>query len=121
MELVSRRSGKCSLEVVEKRDRATLHRIICPRFEVGATVISDEWAAYQGLEDEYDYKSVKKWKRGTHSYPLTYTQETISGEEIQVHTNTVEGLWAEFDSHVHASRGCGGAYMWAVLAEFMYH
>ena len=52
---------------------------------------------------------------------MTYTQETTLGEEIQVHTNTIEGLWAELDAHVHAARGWGAGYMWAVLAECMHH
>jgi len=119
--IVSRSSGKCYIEVVLERTKAVLHKLIRERVGPGATIISDEWAGYQGLEDQYDYKSVKKWKRGKHSYPCTYTQETTLGEEIEVHTNTIEGLWAELDSHVHASRGWGAAYMWAVLAEFMYH
>ena len=33
------------------------------------------------------------------------------GEEIEVHTNTIEGLWAELDSHIHAARGWGAAYV----------
>lgn len=120
--LVSRRTGACYLEVVVDRDRATLHNIIKSRVDEGATVISDEWAAYATLDDAgYDYKSVRKWKRRGHSYPCTYEQETTAGEVISVHTNTIEGLWAELDSHIHAARGWGAAYVWAALSEFMYH
>ena len=119
--MVSRRSGACYLQVVSDRTSATLQSIIREHVGAGATIISDEYPSYQYLQDEYAYWSVAKWKSHGHSYPYTYTGQTILGDKIEVHTNTIEGLWSELDSHIHASRGCGATFMWAILAEFMYH
>ena len=34
-----------------KRDRTTLHRLIIANVQPNTTIITDQWAAYQGLEE----------------------------------------------------------------------
>lgn len=76
------RQGKIVLKVIQARDRATLHdfieRITADEAEAYFT---DEWAAYQGIEDdntrhETVNHSAEEWVRGN------------------VHTNNIENIWS---------------------------
>ena len=76
------RGGKIILEVIEGRDRESLHKFI-ETFTDDETeaYFTDEWAPYQGIADantrhEMVNHSIEEWVRG------------------DAHTNTVEGVWS---------------------------
>ncbi len=76
------RQGKVVLQVVQARDRETLHGFI-EQYTEGDTAayFTDEWAAYDGIEDgdtrhETVNHSIEEWVRG------------------DVHTNSVENVWS---------------------------
>ena len=76
------RGGKIILEVVEGRDRATLHKFI-ETFTADETeaYFTDEWAPYQGIADantrhEMVNHSMEEWVHG------------------DAHTNSIEGVWS---------------------------
>ncbi len=85
-----RKTKKVSAAVVQRTDRETLHGFIRDRVRPGATVYTDEAAAYRELSD-YAHDSVK------HSLG-----EYVKG--IDVHTNGIESLWSMF------KRGFVGTY-----------
>ena len=71
------------MQIVDQRDAATLLPIISDHIEVGTTVWSDMWAAYNGIA----------------ALPGVAAHETVN-HSIQfvnpgtgVHTNTVEAYW----------------------------
>lgn len=64
---------------VETADRATIHRVIKENIAKGATIITDQYQAYNGLDKFYDLKRINKHKDG-------YSKDGI-------HVNTIEGLW----------------------------
>ena len=73
-----RTSNQVRAEVVEATDKATLHEFVAESAEPGATVYTDEAAAYKGIP--FDHESVK------HS-----VSEYVDG---QVHTNGMESFWS---------------------------
>ena len=73
-----RASNHVSAQVVESTDKATLQGFVVDHTEPGATVYTDEAAAYKGLP--FDHEAVK------HS-----VAEYVRG---QAHTNGVESFWS---------------------------
>ena len=65
-----------------KRDRATLEKIIMDNVEPGCTVYTDGWAAYKKL-DECGYS----WDFVNHS------EEFVKTSNPSVHTQSIEGCW----------------------------
>ena len=76
------REGKIILQVIQGRDRKTLHDFIgTVTADETEAYFTDEWAPYQGIADantrhETVNHSIEEWVRG------------------EAHTNTVEGVWS---------------------------
>ncbi|MEE9247633.1 MAG: IS1595 family transposase [Dehalococcoidia bacterium] len=76
------RKGKIILQVIQGRDRATLHEFIgTVTADETEAYFTDEWAPYQGIADtntrhETVNHSIEEWVRG------------------DAHTNTIEGVWS---------------------------
>jgi len=73
-----RATNQVRAEVVEATDKATLHEFVAESAEPGATVYTDEAAAYEGMP--FDHESVK------HSI-----SEYVDG---MAHTNGIESFWS---------------------------
>jgi len=73
-----RATNQVRAEVVEATDKATLHEFVAESAEPGATVYTDEAAAYEGMP--FDHESVK------HS-----VSEYVDG---MAHTNGIESFWS---------------------------
>lgn len=79
---IMERDGDARMDVEEGRDRATLHSFIRRYLADDAeAVYTDDWSAYDGIEDENTVHEVVN-----HS-----AEEWVRGE---IHTNGVEGLWS---------------------------
>lgn len=73
------RKGNVRAKVIEKTDRQTLHGEIKDNVEKGATIYSDEWRGYNGLESEYVHEVIN------------HSIEYVRGN---VHTNGIENFWS---------------------------
>ena len=78
-------AGKIFLEVVDRRDVATLIPLIQKYIRPGSIVYSDYWRAYGGIPDLPGYN----FKHGTVCHDRHF-KDPVTG----VHTNTIEGRWA---------------------------
>jgi transposase-like protein len=76
---IKSRDGKVKAFAVKETDSATLHGAIRENVAEGSAVYTDQWKAYNGLDD-YEHKAVK------HNV----------GEYVceQIHTNGIESFWA---------------------------
>lgn len=85
------RDGKAVLKVAPDASKATLHGFIKANIADDAEAIhTDEWPAYKGIADE-----------NTRHETVNHSQdEWVRGD---VHTNTVEGVWALFKRGVIGS------------------
>ena len=74
------RNGRLTAKAVEDVKTATLSREVIANVKEGATLYSDEWLGYRGLERIYDHAFVKHGQK-----------EYVNG---RIHTNTIEGFWS---------------------------
>ena len=74
------RGGNVAATVVEDVKAKSLHAEIKGHVEAGATVYTDEWQGYKGLNKVYDHQVIK------HS-----EGKYVNG---RIHTNTIEGFWS---------------------------
>lgn len=86
------RGGTLIAQVVDDTSKATVQPIVKENIAQGASVVTDEWKAYNGLSGNYDHAVIK------HS-----AKEYVNGK---AHTNTIEGFWSHF------KRGIDGIYHW---------
>jgi transposase-like protein len=81
--MVERNTRKSVLQLVERRDRNTLIPIIEKYVEIGSTIYSDMWAAYNSLgSDGFEHKVVN------HSVEFKSDDGCC--------TNTIEGLYGDW-------------------------
>ncbi len=114
--LVERETNRLLLFPVDQRDTATLIPIITQHVRQGSRIFSDGWAAYRELNDRgYQHFSVNH-KVG---FKKTYVN-VLSGEEIEVHTNTIEGCWKHNKQHFRHINGTSLGNFEAHLAEIMW-
>jgi transposase-like protein len=73
-------AGELRIQIVDKVDSYNLHPVILDNVEVGSWLMSDEWKAYNNLDDYFARGVVNHSKR-----------QYVDGE---VHTNSIEGAWA---------------------------
>ena len=82
-------SNQVAAQPVPSTDTENVAGFVAERTEPGATVYTDEAAAYNALDDEYDHESVN------HSV----------GEYVrrQAHTNGIESFWAALKRGYHGT------------------
>lgn len=73
-------AGELRLIVVDKVNSRTLHPIIIDNVKINSWLMSDEWRAYNNLEDKY--------KRGVVNHS---ERQYVDGK---FHTNSIEGAWS---------------------------
>lgn len=73
-------TGELRIRTVSNVDSKTLHPIIIDNIKIGTLLMSDEWKAYNNLQDKYERGMVNHSKR-----------QYVDGE---FHTNSIEGAWA---------------------------
>ena len=80
---VCRETGEIFMVRVADRSRKTLYEIIKKHIREGSTVISDEWKAYQTLQEELGY---------THK-TICHKRNFVCPEDNTVHTQNIENRW----------------------------
>ncbi len=87
---LERDGKKVRTQIIENRDKSTMHAMVKDNVEYGSFLSTDDCQAYWGLETEYIHKIV--------NHAETY----VSG---QVHTNGLENFWSLL------KRGLKGTYV----------
>lgn len=114
--IIERSSNRIILYPVDKRDRDTLVPIIKKHVKPGSTIYSDGWAAYSTLNAEgFNHFSVIH-KVG---FKKVYKNESTE-EEIEVHTNTIEGSWKHAKDHFRKINGTSLSNFEAHLSEVIW-
>lgn len=84
------RGGNVKATVVKNTQLSTLHKFVKQNVQKGATLNTDEWYGYNGLNKLYEH------------YVINHNvKEYVNGS---IHTNTIEGFWSLL------KRGCLGIY-----------
>jgi transposase-like protein len=84
------RGGKVRTQVIENRERTTLHTMVKDNVEYGSYLSTDDCHSYWGLDKEYAHGIVD------------HAKEYVNG---QVHTNGLENFWSL------VKRGLKGTYV----------
>jgi transposase-like protein len=82
------RKGRVCTQVVIDRTGPTLHALAAKNIHSGATVVTDEWGGYKGINYSHEI--------------INHADEYVRG---QVHTNGIENFWALL------KRGLNGTYV----------
>ena len=96
------------MEIVNKRDAATLLPIIQSVVQQGSIIHSDEWRAYNDIQG------------------LGFTHRTVNHSvnfvdgQTGVHTQAIESYWNKHKSHIKMMRGCRRNSLHEYLQEFMW-
>ena len=105
--MIEKGTQRVKLEVVEKRDRATLMPIIVDNINQGTTVCSDCWRPYSTLPQEgFIHKTVN------HSVQFKADDGTC--------TNEIEGIWGMAKLKIKERKGLRHEHIPALLDEFCY-
>jgi transposase-like protein len=99
------------MEHVERRDRVTLYAIIRRVCRPGTRIVSDGWAAYQGLENieemQYTHNVVN------HSFHFV-------DPETGIHTQHIESYWARHKRRLKTMKGIRREFLNEYLWEFLW-
>jgi len=97
------------MEVVVRRDAATLERIITNHVLPGTTIVTDAWRGYQ---------NVTQLNNGVYDHAvIVHAHEFVNREHPEIHTETIEGLWMHAKRKLRyqsgTSRGLFSSYLGA--------
>ena len=98
------------MEIVAKRDAATLLPIINSHVASGTTVWSDQWAAYNRVSTLPNVNG-----HGTVNHSLEFVDSTTG-----VHTQNIESYWNRVKTKIKRMRGCHEQQLASYLDEYMY-
>lgn len=113
---MERESNRLLLYPVSDRTEGTLLPIIERHVEKGSCVYSDGWSAYCPLNDlGYQHFTVLH----KYSFKKTYVNKETK-EEVEVHTNRIEGAWKHAKDHFRKMAGTKLTQFEGHLAEIMW-
>ena len=98
------------MEIVQSRDRATLHSIIQQHTLPNTVVHTDEWAAYGRMTSLPNITSHEVVNHSLHFV------DPVTG----VHTNNVESYWNRVKRKLKHMKGCHRHQLPSYLDEFMW-
>lgn len=97
------------IESVRKRNRATLIPIIRDRVAAGATIVSDGWAAYEGLQE-----------MGFTHLVVNHSTSFVSPENPEAHTQNVENLWRCLRRFLNSKTAYSRRHLMSYVQEFVF-
>ena len=98
------------MELVQRRDAATLLPIITAHTAPGTIIHSDEWAAYRRVQGLPTVAA-----HGVVNHSLHFVEPTTG-----VHTQNVESYWSRVKTKLKRMRGCHTHQLPSYLDEFMW-
>jgi transposase-like protein len=114
--VVGRETGRAYLEVVGHADRATLERVVGDNTASGATVYTDEWAAYAHLPELGRAHATVCHAPGQREWARDDDGDGVR----EVHDNTMEGLWTGLRNFLRPFRGVHEEYLDQYVAMFQW-
>lgn len=103
--IIERESDNCILIPVEDRSAATLLPLIQRHVLPGTTIITDQWAAYNGLPNHLS---------------VNHTLHFVDPNNPTIHTNKIEGNWAHCKAKYRAMHGTSHNLFETYLQEYMF-
>ena len=97
------------MEIVEKRDEATLLPIIKRVTRSGTIIHNDEWKAYRNISTKLDLEH----------QTVNHTLHFVDPETL-VHTQHIESYWNKHKHSIKMMRGCKRDSMQSYLDQFMW-
>ncbi|KAG0441212.1 hypothetical protein DMUE_1219 [Dictyocoela muelleri] len=92
--IVERGTGKCHLEVISDKKKETFTNIIKKYADESSVIMTDEHRSYCGLRSE-----------GFNHYTVKHSENFISPDNKDVHTQIIESLWNIFKKKKHLEYG----------------
>ncbi|XP_052901362.1 uncharacterized protein LOC128309171 [Anopheles moucheti] len=105
---ICRETKEIFLEIVEKRDRATLHNLVLNNVDRNSTVVTDCWAAYGGLE-QHGYRHNR----------VNHSENFVDPGNRDIHTQNIENLWRHVKDFIR-SKGTHKGSMRCYLREYQF-
>lgn len=110
--LVERDTCRCWLEIVRRRDAATLERIIAAHVLPGTTIVTDAW---QG------YRNVSNINNGIYKHEVVvHANNFIDPIHSEIHTETIEGVWMQAKRKIRFQGGTSRGLFPSYLTEFQW-
>jgi hypothetical protein len=110
--LVERATGKCWLEIVLRRDAATLEQIILAHVLPGTVVMTDAWGGYV---------NVPRLNNGVYMHEVVvHAQNFVDPHRPDVHTQTIEGMWMQVKRKLRYQSGTSRDLFPSYLSEFQW-
>lgn len=110
--VVGRDGGQVRLEVLRHSTRAELEPPVLTATQPGATVNTDEWAAYGHLPENNRRHVTVCHKPGQREWARDDDGDGVR----EVHTNTIEGFWTGLRNFLRPFRGVHKKYLDQYLA-----
>ena len=98
------------MEVVQRRDAATLLPIIAAHTAPGTIIHSDKWAAYRQVQSLPTVAG-----HGVVNHSLHFVQPATG-----IHTQQIESYWCRVKTKLKRMRGCHAHQLSSYLDEFMW-
>jgi transposase len=114
--VVGRETGRAYLEVIGNADRATLERVVEGNTALGATVYTDEWAAYGHLSELGRGHATVCHTPGQREWARDDDGDGVR----EAHNNTMEGLWTGLRNFLRPFRGAHKEYLGQYVAMFQW-
>lgn len=83
------RKGNAIVEMVPDRSEIILTGRLWKYIEEGSTILSDEWRGYNPHPRFFNH------------YTVNHSREFVHPYDKRIHTNTIEGLWAQLKRKLH--------------------
>jgi hypothetical protein len=98
---IERKSRRMFAEMVERRDAATLLPILRDNVDFGSHIMSDRWAAYEGVKDI---------DGGVYSHSVVIHEDNfVDPDNEEVHTQNIESAWNDLKKKLKRQRGTSDA------------
>jgi len=110
--ILERNSGRCWMELVARRNAATLEQIITDHVLPGTIIVTDGWAGYDNIDRINDGVY--------HQEVAVYAHNFVDPQHAEVNTQAIEGLWMQAKRKLRYQSGTSHALFTSYLDDF-YH
>lgn len=110
--LIERHTGRCWLEIVQRRDAQTLEQIIMNHILPGTIVVTDAWRGYV---------NVNTINGGVYTHEVVvHAENFVDPVDAEIHTETIEGLWMQVKRKLRYQSGTSRGLFPSYLSAFQW-
>ena len=102
------KGGRCYFTIVTKRDKENLQRCIGQWIREGSTIFSDQWGAYNGLQ-----------QKGYFHFTVNHSENFVD-PITHVHTQRIESMWNLAKDWMKTHKYKDRQYLQDYIMEFCY-